>query len=373
MSVDYSIRLTDPNNATLAILDGAEDIAWALKENDIGALTITVPNDYYPLGQFMIDGRLYVSRRQDAGPFALVGNTCWFIRRVEQMYMANGALVNQINAVGALELLARRIVAYASGSAYADKTATADDMIKAVVRENLGTLATDTARDISAWLSVAADIGAAASISKAFSRRNVLTVCQELVQASTTAGTWCGFDVVVTNEQTGTMQLRTYTGQRGVDRRRSSGNANAVLFGPDYGNFDTGRLNVDYTDERTYIYAGGQGEGAARVIGTASDTARIGISPFNRREHFRDARQSTTLVGVTDEADTELRARRPRTTLTGEIISGGTALYGVDFNFGDYITVEFNGQLYDCRISHVSARYERRTEQLTLKVQSDDT
>jgi hypothetical protein len=71
----------------------------------------------------------------------------------------------------------------------ASKSAAADDLIKAFVRENCGPSATDTTRNYSSsYWSVAADIGAAPTIAKAASRRNLLTTCQEIAQAATQAG-----------------------------------------------------------------------------------------------------------------------------------------------------------------------------------------
>jgi hypothetical protein len=164
------------------------------------------------------------------------------------------------------------------------------------------------------------------------------------------------------------LELRTYTGQRGVDRRRQAGNPDAVLIGPDYGNFDNARMEMDYTDEKTYIYAGGLGEGAARVIGTASDAVRIGASPFGRREYFKDSRHSTTLADANDEADSELRERRLKVSLTGSIIETPNVRYGINFSFGDLLTVEFNGQLFDARVSVVHARFQERREALDARI-----
>src|SRR5574343_782046 len=53
-----------------------------------------------------------------------------------------------IGGPDARALLGSRIVAYPAGSAQAAKTDYADDMMKAIVRENLGSTATDTTRDL---------------------------------------------------------------------------------------------------------------------------------------------------------------------------------------------------------------------------------
>ncbi len=81
-------------------------------------------------------------------------------------------------------LLMRRIVAYAAGSAQAQKNGPADDIMRAVVRENLGQAA-GSGRDISAYgLSVEQDLSLAAQISMAFAWRNVYDVMSSIVDAA---------------------------------------------------------------------------------------------------------------------------------------------------------------------------------------------
>ena len=134
-----------------------------------------------------------------------------------------------------------------------------DDLMKAIVSKQLGSTA-------SAWrskITEAPNLGAGgASISKAFAYRNVLTVLQEIADLVTEAGVWLGFDVVRTAP--GAFEFRTYTGQRGQNHGRNSGDPRLV--GKQYGNLSEATFGTYHMDERNWVLVAGQGEGDSRVL-----------------------------------------------------------------------------------------------------------
>ena len=89
-----------------------------------------------------------------------------------------------------MDILNRRIVAYKTGTAEAQKTGAADDVLKEYVDENLVN-ATDTDRNLPARLgfSIQADLGNAPNIDHGATFGNLLTVCQDIAQKSAEAGT----------------------------------------------------------------------------------------------------------------------------------------------------------------------------------------
>ena len=117
-----------------------------LSEMGIGTLIIDVPPGYGG-NFFQRDGR--IAYRRDATPLQLtalmrlVGNTTWLIVRRQFIVTRDQSQSMRITCVHPNALLARRVVAYAEATAQAKKTALADNMIKAIVRENF-TAATDT-------------------------------------------------------------------------------------------------------------------------------------------------------------------------------------------------------------------------------------
>lgn len=355
---DYQVELYSVFSARLAILDNYISLDYARKVNAKGALTITLAPTYDDLlfynGDILPDLRIAVNRRVGGGSFSLDMNTVWLVRSGIRTIDEMGRRFTTLVCEDLISLLHRRIAAYSAGSSQVDKSTFADNMAKAIVRENFGSLATDTTRSIATYLTIEADASAAQSIAKAFSRRNVMPVLQEIARSSFQAGTYLAFDIVL-DSPTDTPQFRTYINQRGIDRRWPNG-ISPIIFGIEFGNLANAEREYNHSEEITYAYAGGQGEGVARVIGTASDTTRLNSSPLNRLEAFADARTTSDTANVTDEADALVRNGEPRNLFSATIVEVSNTLYGVDFNFGDYVTAVFLGESIDCRIDalHIS-------------------
>lgn len=369
----YEIVLQTPLGVTLAAFGGPGTdtagvlhLAYARAVNQIGAMTLVLPPSV-PLSFLQRDGRILVYRSVPGGTPRLDMDAVWLIAAIKRALNERGEQVTVVRAVDAVDLLRRRIVAYAAGSAQAYRTAVVDNFLKAVVRENLGTSATDAARRLdSALFTVSADIGQGPSISKGYSRRNVLTVCQELADASTQAGTYLAFDVVWNGA---VLECRTYTQWRGVDHRFPGG-VNPVILSPDTGSLTAVDYEIDYSAEVTYAYVGGQGEGTDRAIGTAEDTARSSLSPFARSEVFGDARDTATAAFLADEADALVRAGRPRVLFAGAVNADAPgASYGREYGFGDVVTAQAFGVNVDCRLDavRVSVTADRETVSITAR------
>lgn len=354
----YQIELYDPFGVRLNVLDAIQSLEYARTVNSIGALTLTLPAKAYDYANFKIDGRIGVYRAVGGGPLALEMETAWLIVRRNKLLSASGERLVKLTAVDGVDLLRRRIVAYAAGAAYAEKSDYADDMMKEIVSQNLGSGATDTTRSIATYLTIQADLSLGASLRKGFAWRNVLTVFQELAQASDTAGTYLAFDVVCTDPTaTQAFEFRTYANWRGVDHRWPNG-SNPVILSPENGtlaNVDLGEL---FDEEINAAYAGGQGEGAARVTASSLDATRIGLSPLRRSEGFADARQTAVTATVTDEADSLVREGMPRRVFTGKIVPTQGVQYGLDWRWGDYVTAQFENLSYDCRIDTVHVQVD---------------
>lgn len=366
---EYQIKLYDPFGTFLCQLDGFTSLDYARVVNGAGALSIQIPPFY---DQFIFlgkdikpDNRIEIRRSINGQIFYLDTDTQWLIRGAQKILKGTGERYTVIKAKDANDLLDRRIVAYASGSAQAEKTAVADNLIKAIVRENLGSSATDTARDWSSYLAVQADLSLAPSIGKAFSRRNVLQVLQEIALSSYQTGTYLAFDVVATSQSQ--LEFRTYIGQRGIDHRWPT-STSPLLFGAEFGNLTDIVRGYDHSEEVTYGYSGGQGQGASRAIGTASDSVRIGQSPFGRIEQFSDARQTSSATLLADEADMIVKNGLPKNIFEARIIDTPQATYGLHYGFGDYVTAVFEGESIDCRIEKIRIQVKDGQETITTKI-----
>lgn len=356
------IEVSTPAGVKIAQLDQYLKLAYARAVNDIGTLVLELdPNSDASL--YQLDTRLGVWRN------GVLDTECvWFVRKVRRTLSNSGERRLRVTAYSATDLLRRRIVAYNAGSTYAAKSDYADDMMKAIVSENLAGGATDADRDWSDYLTIDADTSDGEEINKAFSRRNVLTVLQELADASAQAGTNLYFDIVTPGP--GELLFTTFTGQRGDDRTITS--ASPLLFSPELGNLADGELEEDYANEVTVVYAAGKGEGDEREVVEVEDTARSGASLFNRIEALRDARNADTTDELTAEGNGFLKAGRPRLVFGGSIVDTPQCRYGVEWKWGDKVTVQFEGRQFDAYINSLRVTIANGNEVIEAALKTDD-
>jgi len=263
-----------------------------------------------------------------------------------------------VEGVDQNDLLDRRIIAYYAEEAESDKTDFADDMIKAILRENMGALAPNDeagrprAYDAT-YFTIMADTTEAPSVTRSFSWRYVLPVIQEIAQSSRDLGTPLFFDVVPTAVPA-VFTVQTYINQLGVDRSMAS--AVPVIFSRDYQNLEKPKWEEDWLDERNYVYGGGQGEEDDRVIDPEDDVWRMHKSVFNRRECFQDAREESTQLGVANKAYERMQRERPVVRFEADLLDSPHTIFGKDWLYGDKITAryhdrEFSGMVDGYRIS----------------------
>lgn len=360
-------------------------VTCTLSEMGIGTLVIEVPPTYDG-SFFQRDGR--IAYRRDATPtqftaaMRLVGNTTWLIARRQYIIDRDQSQMIRITCVHPNALLARRVVAYNEASAEAKKTALADNMIKAIARENFVS-ATDTARNwSSAFFAVEADTSASISIDKEMSYRTVLQVCQEIAAAAT-ASTYTGFEVYSPIE-TGPFALRTYTGQRGTDR--STGSGQPLTLGVAYGSLGDMELDENWIEMASFVYASGSGKKNERVVQPASDAALIAASPYGRVEWLQNVTQTTDTAVLASEATRALRERRPRLLFTGAVQETAYATFMREYDWGDRVVGEFPASLrasgftwatptesFDCRVDPVRITVERAENPETGEITETET
>lgn len=355
MTVRTTARLADPYGNHLIEIANYEKLDYVLNcaPGAIGVLEMTLPTGF-DTSLLRRDGRIGAWRSIDGRPAYLDNNAIFLIST-----LASSSAGTFVRAYHATQLMARRIVAYYAGSSYTDKTGTADNLIKAYWDENAGSSSEVLIRDgpilftdWSALVSRQADLSLGISVDKAAARRNLLEVAKELAEASTAAGTYLTFEIMAPTEST--LELRTYTTARGVDRRAST--ANPVILSEARGNLEQATLTVDWHDMATMIVVGGSGEKVNRLVLaspelTEAPTILIG-SPFARIERFLDMSNVDSLSALDDEGHAELRNARARTILTGTLIETPSAVRGIHFDLGDIITAEHprTRQQFDMRI-----------------------
>jgi hypothetical protein len=379
MTTTHTLWLFSPLGERLALLDNFLSLTYRRVVNGSGLqrglfgrvsypFTLTLPDDRRLAQRITRDSRIEVWRATGSGLAELDTATVWFVRRIARRITSDGVRVLEIQAVPAIGLLERRLIAANAGSAAATRYGYADNIMKAIVCENLGTSAS-AARSISTWLAVQPDQSAGAVVRKAFAWRNVLTVLRELADASTQAGTPVFFDIIAHGQAGGatSLQFCTWAHVRGVDRRyRNAGGFAPVVVSYDMGNLVDAERATDWHDEATWVYVAGQGARDGRQVVEVGDTERATATPFGRIEVLQDARHITTADGLTSEGRARLQQHQPQNTFAGTVISREpSAVYGRHWRFGDIVSAEFDGEIIACRIDQVNVAVDRNGEHIS--------
>lgn len=365
----YLIVLCDLFGIAQEFLDNYSTAEVVLNENDIGALSLVLPDDYNP-DLFASGALIYVYRAAVGEGYRLLGDTAFKINGVKFALNEQGEQTIQVEAEGMLAVLRDTAIPYQEGNAYTLKLGAADDLAKAFVRENRGSLATDTARNVT-QLSVAANLTLGAVLLKdQTSKRSVLEVVKELSDQSAMLGTWIGYGLVADDIAAGTFRFETYSVTSDVDRRYPD-SPNPLLLGPYYGNVANVELFLDYGEDANVIYAAGSGSGDLQPIATAI-AAEATAGPFARREKVINASAALDATSLADEANGALQAARPKILFGADLVDGDSIRYDVDYRLGTLLTIEYQNRLYDCRISQVaiSLAHNSGGEQITIRAEN---
>lgn len=368
MSVHYTVNILDINgnlkhgNVQFSTLD------YSRKENEVGVAKVVLP-PIWNISDFMADDQIEIRRSLDSGPELLEMETIWFIRHMK----FNKKRV-ELTGYDLLSLVNRRIIAYAAGTAYTNKTDNADDMMKAFVRENMGSLATDTARILPDF-AVDYDLAAAPSITLEKSYKNLLPALQDICKASEEGGYRVVFDVVWLAKNT--FEFRTYLYARGTDHR--TGQPQPVIISEDFKNLTNPDIDIDYTSEVNSAYAGGGGTGSERIVKNVKDLVRSARSPFNLCEAFVDSR-NTNLdtataadAALTSDANAELAVGAPKISFTGNIQDNRGTRYGRDYKYGDRVTAQYLGYYFDCYLNSIKVSVSNAGEKITSSLKGELT
>ncbi len=372
-NISHLLTLWSPDGTQF--LDDLSDfttLECVLSEGNIGTLVLTLPPTHN-YTNFRRDARIAYYRSPAAAltggqpRLRLVGGTTFLLAgRKRAIDLVNHKETTSLIAVHPNHLLTRRVIAYDEGSAEADKSAAADNVIKAYVRENF-TTATDTARNWASTLfTVDADLGAAPTVAKAASYRTVLNTCQEVAAAASGGGTYTNFEVI--GAERGAFRLRTYTEQRGANRSSTSGKP--LVISVAMGEFNGVELEENWMEIATAVYAGGSGRQDERLTTFVSDTALINESSFGWFEWFQSAGGTSDAGVLADEALRALREHRPRVVFSSAVKDTEFATFMEEYDWGDRVIGEYarpdpqgtgfvDVQQFDCRVDPVRIRVER--------------
>lgn len=351
------------NIVTLGNIDRFVKLEYVLVENDIGALSLALP-DTFPQEWFETDTILEVYRTID-GVTTLEGETFWFVRETRFTLSERGEWLFVVIAFDAKHLLDRRIVLNYSGSSQASKTGTSDNIMRAVVREQLGASASADSVGIRRIIDVEPDATLFPSISKAFAWRNVLSVVKDIADSLLLSG-YCAFHITRSESAYNGLIFRVKRGAWGVDR--GSDSAAPMLFTPENGALFNVSIAFDARDEITVVRVNGPGEGANRIGGLAAHTTALARAYWNRIEAHVDARQTVQFSELLTEALAYLMSHRSGYKFTANIQQTAQLKYGVHYFWGDIVVAAARGLAFNTHLRKVSVVADANGEQINIEV-----
>jgi hypothetical protein len=206
---------------------------------------------------------------------------------------------------------------------------------------------------------------------------NLLDALQQLNQLSTTPIEVNDpiypvyFDVVAIDANSFVFQQ--FAQQRGVDRRFSSGTNRTALISDTMGQMTEVSFVADWQNEKTAAYSVFQNiTGNAKVDPVrVQDIRRVANTPFSVREVVHNS----PVKDVTASGNSFLKepVNYPTFTAYAKLQDSPGFLYGIDWGYGDYITINIFGSYVDVRINAISFNLTNKSETIQVSLQVTET
>jgi len=365
---EYEVWILHPaTGVPLLLADDFETLEYAKSTNDLGAFTFAISEDAFDISMAQKDGRVVVWRQPEGGKRAI--DFAGLIRFKRRQYM-EGKHTLVLKGPCYNHILGRRIIAYNAGTAQALKYQAADDLEKALVRENLGASATADRNLVTpGYLSVQANAGAGTVVWKQACRRQLLTTLQEVSLSSMetpSTGVWFG---VVPLNRGFDMEFRTNVQQWGQDHRHPGGIHGPQIFALERNNMAEPWSEEDAWDEITFVYVQGSGQADNCIILPVQDAARIGESPLNRCETLLDESSEDYISRLGSAGRAALEEGRPKKRFGFSIIETPASLYGVHWGHGDLVTGSYEGEQYDLHVAAVQVTVKGQREEIRANLE----
>jgi hypothetical protein len=351
--------------------------------------------------------------------------------RLEQIYLLrmpriytrkeDNIQIVELYGRGAIDLLRRRVIIQASGSSFARKTGAIDDVMKEFVREQaLAGYATDEngmADNTRAYpvdlFTVQNNMSLGPSVTVNYPDRNLLDALKELREMSfqknkeDAANLKIYFDVVPTKfrvfsvyvlQENGLsiedeygnsildetsipydaiidngLRFQTFADLYGTDR------TDGVVFSDKNENMEMPDYQKSHLEEVNAIIVKGLGRGDSRQVSVVTDDKRIGASRWNRCEEFLDASSEPDQSNLSDLGNASLWKGEPVEEINAVFLNtpgnkdAPRSLYGVDWDLGDLLPVEYSDKIFDIEVSVVYvALNEKGEERITGRNRVND-
>lgn len=334
MAVRHKIRLYSPQGVMQAEFDAWRSLDVVKRINSFHTHVMTMDRSLDDRWQLFQTDSLVELLRSD-----LERNIGWyreyigFHRTPQRILTEQGTRTFVSYGRSVDDLLDRRSILYYADTSYTDKTGPADDVAKAFVRENAGSLANSGARHRQGmWANfvVGDNVSAAATWKGQRSYRNLLQVLQEIA-----ASRGFDFQVTLTGFSPPTFLFSTHIRQLGTDRTQTNP---PIIFGAEFGNIRSLDYTQSRTEEATVAIVAGTGQKGARIVRVVEGVAKVD-SPWNDREVVRDARNEDTTSALDAIANNMLISAGAQESFKVVPLQTPQYAYGRDYFFGDKVFV----------------------------------
>jgi len=376
---EYEFWLTDDTGRRMALLTSLAFASYTRSIIGLGTINIGMPfepfnRDFKPY--FRPDWRVEVWRSPKAATPLRMENI-YLLRKPHVYVRDDGMKILQFYGRSGLDLLYRRSVIQEPSTIYTTKTDYADDMMKEIVRQQMlygSALDEDGVADNArAWpqneFLVQADGSFGPIITRNIEGKKVIDILKEIRNATfqlnitSSSNRRILFDVVpidVSNlstdyDSTFGWEFRTYTDLYGADR------TGALEFSQENENISDPSYSINHLEEINTVYVTNGSDAITNTVVMVQDTARAGASRWNRVEEMISASSSGS--GTNDQTNAgyaEVYNKRPTEELQLAFLNtpGGNgtpqSLYGIDWDLGDLLRVNFAGRQFNTEVNVVS-------------------
>ncbi len=347
---NYEIWYCDDLGNRIAPINNVIQFEYTKVAGDVGKMSLTVPIQGKIWEQEKVDYRVHIYRQPINGSMSLefVAFLQVFIPKTEKNGLATYTLIGEC----ANTLYTRRIIAYDSEDSKSLYSGSyTSNMMRSIYSNNFGGGATAARQLSSSYIGAAANIEQGGAYSKRAAWQKSLDLLQNMQATSKSGGSEVFWAIVPINDTK--LEFQTYPTQLGANKTN-------VVFSLEYGNLTEPQLIYDYSDMKTYIYVGGKGRGASRDIEEVEDTTRSGLSFWGRRESFRNATFADIgdTSALNDVGQDELAKYRQKKSLVCGLIDTPSTRYGREWNFGDKVTINYQGVQAETIIRAVNVKVD---------------
>jgi len=372
MGATYEFWLTDDSGNKMFLLDKYSSVYYTRCCNILSTIQMSFAfKEWFSQVKpfFQPDWRIDVWRCPGQG-YPMRREEMYMLRKAEiYTRKSDGIQMIILRGRNGMELLNRRSVIQFEETSYTDKTDYIDDMMKEIVREQClygsclnisGAVDNDRGFPVDEFV-VQEDLSLGPETTLSCPDRVVFDIVKELRETSFALNYsdetkrkiyYSVSPFIMTDGRVG-YRFETYADLRGADR------TNGVIFSVENGNMLEPTYEENHYDEINACYAKGQGLENERLTYELENLTLIQKSRWNRCEEVRTATNEDGEDGLITAANTALAEGRPIFMLDATFLNTPgseytpRSLYGIDWDMGDLIPVNYAGKQFDIEICSV--------------------